>query len=90
MKIRITKPANWYKDLLNEELEVDVVTRYIGTNYEVKNFKEVHKKLLGKNAPDELIGLAVSIGHAEIVEAEKSEMDMVKDKRIHPMQKFFE
>ena len=85
MKIRITKPANWYKDLLNEELDVDVVTRHIGTNYEVKNFKEVHRNLLGKDAPDELIGLAVPISHADIVEAEKFELDMVKNRKIDPM-----
>lgn len=31
MKIRITKPGEWYKNLVNEEFNVDVVTRFIGT-----------------------------------------------------------
>jgi len=89
MKIKITKPGEWYKNLVGQEFEVDVVTRYIGTNYEVKNFREVHEKLFNEKPSGELIGMAIHIDHAEIIESTKQERDMVKNRRPDQFERFF-
>lgn len=76
MKVKITKPAEWYKDLIGKEFKVQKVTRNLGfttmINYEVEDFREVYKELNGKypeeNEESHLIGLGIHLSDAKIIE----------------------
>ena len=93
MKIKIIKPAEWYKNQVGNEFDVDVVTRYIGTHYEVKDFQEVYKKLHGKypidNEEGHLIALSIHLKDCEILDATSEDMYMIKNARPDQLERFF-
>ena len=87
MKIKITKPAEWYKNLVGTEFEVDVVTRsFVGTHYEVRDFRNVYKELhKGKypeqNEEEHLIALSIHMNHACIINTTDDEMEMIRNSK---------
>ena len=93
MKIKITKSANWYK--VGEEYDVDIKTiYYIGTQFLVKNWLDVYEQLHGKlpkdNEEEHLEGMAISLKHAETIDATADEIDILNN-AWHPVtSKFFD